>query len=356
MTIRLLTCSLFAAAGLVAQGTAVYPADYVSVAEGPFNSPNLPLANGTGRALVVYEQWDLPVPVGANITRLAFRQDTSLTTMDAGRTLQLEIRMGYTANTSANLSTTFDANYAATPVTVFGPAMLTLPNLRDANNPLPNGRIAITLTTPFLYQPGANNLVVEYRISGNSGGGTAFNYRLDRADFYSPVQNGVAGCQHSGAGTPTLELSPVRCGGQFYATIANGPGNSFVALLLTPGAGLVAPFSLAGMVGGISPTCQGQIVVAGAQSLSAFTTGTGGANFSFNVPNVRVPFNDMLIGAQAAFFDVFAPGGVAVSNGQQAQIGIQPQSSVLWGAGPPSVVTTGTSNVRYCPVAFFDYQ
>ena len=356
MTIRFLTCSLFAAAGLVAQGTAVYPADYAQVAEGPFNSPNLPLANGTGRALVVYEQWDLPVPVGAHITRLAFRQDATLTAMDTGRSLQLEIRMGYTANGSANLSTTLDANYAGAPVTVFGPAVLQLPNLRDASNPLPNGRVAIDLVTPFHYQPGSNNLLVEYRIFGNSGGGTSFNYRLDRADFHSPVADGVAGCQHSGAGTPTLALSPVRCGGQFSATVANGPGSSFAVLALTPGLPLVTPFPISTLVPGVSPTCLGQITLAGAQTLTAFTSGSGGATFSFTVPNARVPFNDMFLGAQAAFFDVFAPGGLAVSNGSQVQIGIQPQSSVLWGAGPPAVVTTGVTNLRYCPVAYFDWQ
>jgi hypothetical protein len=74
------------------------------------------------------------------------------------------------------------------------------------------------------------------------------------------------------------------------------------------------------------------------------------------VPNQRVPYNDMVIGAQAAFFDLFAPGGLVVSNGSQVEIGIQPQSTIVWGSGPPSTVTTGSQNTRYCPVALFGWQ
>lgn len=347
---------LLLAAGLAAQGTAVYPADYQNVAEGPFNSPNLPLANGTGRALCVYEQWDLPLQPGATITRLSFRQDATLTAMDTGRSLQLEVRMGYTQNTHATLSTNFDANYAAAPVTVFGPALLALPNLRDANNPLADGKVHIDLTTPFVYQPGAgDNLVVEYRIFGNSGGGTAWNYRLDRADYYSPLATGTPGCRHSGGRTPTLTLSPVRTGSSFTASIASGPGNSLALLLIAPGQQLAAPFALDTIVPGIDPTCQGQLPLLGTAALTAFTSGSGTATVSFTIPNQRV-YNDVFLACQAAFFDLFAPGGVAVSNGEQLQIGIQPQSSVLWGAGPPATVTTGSINQRYCPVAFFTWQ
>jgi hypothetical protein len=357
MDIRQISVLFLLAIGLAAQNVAIFPADYANVADGPFNSPNLPLANGTGRGQVVYEQWDLPVPIGASIRRLGFRQDSALTTMDAGRGLQLEIRMGYTTATSANLSTTLDSNFAGTPVTVFGPAVYQLPNLRDTANPLPDGRFFIDLTTPFVYSPAANqNLLVEYRIYGNSAGGSSFNYRLDRADFYSPVVNGTAGCPHSGGGTPTLALSPVRTGSSFSATIASGPGNSFAVLLLAIGSPLVQPFSLQPFVAGIAPACQGQIPVLGASSMTGFTSGTGAATFTLNIPNQRVPYNDLIVGSQAAFFDLFAPGGLVVSNGAQVQIGIQPQTTVVWGSGPPSAVTTGSQNLRYCPVALFGWQ
>src|SRR5262245_53545476 len=111
MTIHRISVLFFLASLVAAQNVAVFPADYVNVPDGPTYSPNLPLANGTGRGQIVYEQWDLPVPIGASITRLGFRQDAGTTAMDTGRALQLEVRLGYTTATSANLSTTMDNNF-----------------------------------------------------------------------------------------------------------------------------------------------------------------------------------------------------------------------------------------------------
>jgi hypothetical protein len=66
--------------------------------------------------------------------------------------------------------------------------------------------------------------------------------------------------------------------------------------------------------------------------------------------------NDLTVGGQAAFFDLFAPGGLVVSNGAQVQIGLQPQATVVRGSGPPSAVTTGSQDLRYYPVALFGGQ
>lgn len=343
-------------APLTAQTTTVFPSDYATVAEGPNNSPNLPLAFGTSRVLCVYDRLDLDIPVGARIQKLGFRQDATLTTMDAGRALQLEIRMGYTTAASTAPGNNFDNVYAAPPVTVFGPALFTLPNLRDAANPLADGRLLIPLTTAFPYEPDNRNLVVEYRVFGNSGGGTSFNYRLDRADFHSPVVNGPAGCAHSGGGTPRLTVEPCRVQGQFSAALATGPANSLAVLMVATGAQLLPPFSLQALVPGIAPACMGQIPVAGAMTLSAITGTTGSASFTFNIPNNAALYNDVWLANQVACFDFFAPGGVVVSNGAQVQIGVRPRSSILASQGPPATVITGTVNTNYAPVAFFEYQ
>jgi hypothetical protein len=338
-----------------AQSTAIFPSEYVGVPEGPFSSPNLPLANGTSRVLIAYDREDVAVPQGASITKLGFRQDATLTTLDVGRTLQLEIRMGYTSRSALSLSSTFDANYDEAPVTVFGPAPFQLPNLRDAANPLPNGQLFVDLTTPFVYAPNGKNLVVEYRVFGNSGGGTSFNYRLDRADFYSPVLTGAAGCAHSGGQTPTLTTSPVRIGTSLTLSGTGNPANSFGIVVVNVGGRLTAPYALDGILAGIAPTCRGQIAPGELATLASNTTSTGGLTLSYAIPN-NPALNDLWLSHQALLLDAFATGGAVVSNGVEVQVGIRPRTTVLAAQGPPTTVTTGVLQLNYCPVAFFRYQ
>lgn len=344
------------ALALPAQSVAIFPGDYTQVPEGPFNSPNRPLSGGTSRTQCLYESADLAIPAGRQIARLGFRQDATLTTMDAGRALQLEIRMGWSDKTAANMVGTFADNYVSTPVTVFGPALFTLPNLRDPANPLPNGEVWIPLTTPFAYNPGGNNLVVEYLVYGTSGGGSAFNYRLDRADYFSPTAQGPAGCPHSGGGTPTLTVQPTRPQLSYTNSASSGPGNSLAVLVISPANQLVPPFSLQPMVAGIAPACTGQVVMAGAGVLTGFTSSGGSVGWSFQVPNNMPLYGGMFVSSQAAFFDFFAPGGVVVSNGAQVKFGITPRSTVVYGAGPPATTNSGSISRNYCPVALFEHQ
>jgi hypothetical protein len=345
------------AAAASAQTVSIFPDEYAAVAEGPFNSPNLPLAAGTSRVLCLYEHLDLDIPTGHQITRLGFRQDGTLTTMDAGRTLQLEVRMGYSTATAANLGTSFAGAYSNTPVTVFGPTTYALPNLHDTTAPLPNGQLWITLATPFTYNPAAGeNLVVEYLVYGNSGGGTAFNYRLDRADYYSPTSQGPAGCPRSGGPAPVLTANGVRPGLSYSTGASSAPANSFAILLVAPGSQLLTPYSLQPYVAGIAPACQGQVPVIGAGTLTGVTSTGGAISWTFSVPNNTALYGDMFVAGQAAFFDFFSPGGLVVSNGTQVKIGVLPRSSTLSANGPPATLTTGGVTRNYCPVAFFEYQ
>ncbi len=350
----LLSFALFTPLAL-AQTTSIFPDEYVAVGEGPLNSPNYPLAYGTSRVQVLYDRTDVAIPLGHAITRLGFRQDATLTTMDAGRTLQLEVRMGFSANTPATMVTTFDTNYVAPPVTVFGPATFVLPNLRDATNPLPGGQFFVNLTTPFVYAPGAGeNLVVEYRIFGTSGGGAAFNYRLDRADYYSPVTYGPAGCQHSGNGVPNLTVAPTRPGLSYSCSIASGPANSPAVLAINLGVGLVPAYDLSSIFAGISPTCTGQINPIGLATFGGATNTGGATSWSFAIPN-NPAFADFVISSQALFLDFFAPGGLVVSRGGEVLTGSQPRTAIVSAQGAPTVVTTGSKLNNYCPVAFFTH-
>ncbi|MBL8734672.1 MAG: hypothetical protein JNN13_20010 [Planctomycetes bacterium] len=339
-----------------AQSPAIFPSDYSNVAEGPLNAANIPLSSGTSRVMLLYDTADLTVPTGHQITSLGFRQDGTLTTMDAGRTLQLEIRMGYTDRTHTTMLTNFDNNYVSTPVTVFGPTTFVLPNLRDAANPLPNGRVTIPLTTLFTYSPAAGqNLLVEYRVFGTSGGGAAFNYRLDRADYYSPITYGPAGCPHSGGGTPSLTVQPTRPGLSYSCSMSTGPANSVGVLAINAGMHLAPAYPLAPVFQGINPACLGQMDPTNMVLLSGSSSASGAATWSFTIPNDEA-FAKFPISSQALFLDFFAPGGLVVSRGAEVLTGMRPHCSSLTAAGAPTVVTTGSVSQFYCPVAFFGFN
>ncbi|MCR9243853.1 MAG: hypothetical protein NXI31_02395 [bacterium] len=340
--------------GLAAQTTTIFPDEYVAVPEGPFNSPNLPLAFGTSRVQCLYEVSDLAIPNGQQITKLGFREDGTTFGSDTGRTLQLEIRMGYSSETAASMTTNYANNYSSTPVTVFGPGLLTLPDLRDTANPLPNGQFFIDLATPFTFDPSQGNLVVEYLVFGNNGGGTPWNYRIDRGDFYSPVSYGPAGCAGSN-GVPNLTVNPARPGFQYSTTCTNGPGSSFGVIAIVPGGQLQTPVSLQSVLPGIDPSCTGQIDVARALTLTGITNGSGRLNRSFTIPN-DPSFADFDWASQAIFFDFFAPGGAVVSNGAHMLTGALPRTSILRASGPPQFSTTGSLQRNYCPVPFFVHQ
>jgi hypothetical protein len=302
----------------------------------------------------VYDAASLSVPVNHQITKIGFREEPSFTTLLPGRSLQLEVRMGYSTFGSNNLSSTFDNNFAAPPVTVFGPALFVLPSLHDAANPLTNGRFGITIA-PFTYAPPAGqNLLVEYRILGTSGGGAPFNYYLDRADYVAPVVNGPAGCPHT-TGTAVLTLDPVRPGLYFNATMTSGPAASPGLIALNIGAPMAAPFPLTAAFGGINPACTGQVSPAGLYTFGA-TAGTSGyANWSFLIPNNLV-FANVPISAQCLFLDFFSPGGLVVSNGAQVTTGTNPRASACYVNGPPTTSLVGSVALNYCPVTFFDHN
>lgn len=344
------------ATSLGAQSITTFPNDYANVPEGPFWSDNLPLAWGTSRVMTIYDAWDLAVPNGMRITRIGFRQDGQMTTLDVGHALQLEVRMGYAMSPASAANSVFDQNYTTAPTTVFGPALFTLPNLRDPASPLPNGVFWLALATPFVFHPANGNLIVEYRIYGNNVGGAAFPYYLDRAWAYTPSNTGVPGCPHSGSATPVLSTQPPVVANQFYFQVSSAPANSLTVLLLTPNGRMVAPYSLQPILPGIAASCMGQLPLPHLVPVVGVADPYANAYFYLNVPANRIPCNDMWVGAQAVSFDFFSPGGVVVSNAMEVQIGIVPSCMQIYAQGPPLSQVSGYLYYGYCPVAFFEYQ
>jgi hypothetical protein len=275
--------------------------------------------------------------------------------VDAGRSLQLEVRMGWSTEDHQSMTTNFDNNYESPPVTVFGPALFVLPDLRDAAAPLTNGEFFINLTQPFSYQPNGRNLVVEYRVFGTSAGGSPFTYRLDRADYFSTVTYGAAGCQHAGGGPPNMTLSPTRPGLSFSASVSAAPTSAPAVLIISLGSAIVPPYNLAPVFNGISPTCQGQLSLTNFAILTGTTSSGGTSGWSFAIPNDNL-WGKYLISSQALFLDFFSPGQVVTSNGGHVLTGIRPRTSIVAASGVPTAVTTGSKSSFYAPVARFEHQ
>ncbi|HEB52246.1 MAG TPA: hypothetical protein ENI87_03210 [bacterium] len=338
-----------------AQTVTIFPDEYAAVPEGPLNSPNLPLARGTSRVMCLYDLVDLAIPVGDQITKVGFREDGQISSVEAGVAMQLEIRMGWSTADHQTMSSNFDNNYDGSPVTVFGPALYTPPTLRDPANPLPNGEFFIDLTTPFPFQPNGRNLIVEYRVYGTANGGAQYNYRLDRADYYSPVTYGPAGCQHSGGSVPNHTLQPTRPGLPWVGAVTSGPSNAPAFAAIAIDANLAQPYPIGSLFPGISQSCTGQLPVGSLVVLSGTTNNSGGKTWSFQIPNDNA-FADLPISSQVLMLDFFSPGQVVVSNGAEVLTGARPRSTVLSAPGAPANVTTGSQLLYYCPVALFAHQ
>lgn len=332
---------------LVAQTTVTFPSDHANL-EGQYSSTNFPYAYGVSRLQAVYEAWDLGIAPGTPITRIGVRQNGTQSAVT--RSVQVEVRMGYTMHTAANLGTNFDNNYVGAPQTVFGPALFALPQL---NTTQPGQQaVWLNITTPFTYQPANGNLVIEWRVIANNNGNAAFSYPLDRATFYSPVTaSSSPGCPHSGNATATLTSSPAAAGSNWNIAVNSAPASSFVFLGIDVGGTLVPSFSLQPYVAGIDPACVGTVNPLNLSLATALTNAQGYYRWTVAVPN-SLSFNNLRMASQALIPDFFAPGGVVTSNGDQIEFGIDPAQTFLVSQGNVNA-STGTLYANYGLVTLF---
>jgi hypothetical protein len=347
MSARILVATLALGWALPAQSPATFPSDHASIANGASQTNWFPYAYGVSRIQAVYETWDLTVPAGHAITRIGFRQEGSLAS--TGHQLQLQVLMGPTDKTAADITTTYANNYFAPPTSVFGPAVFNLPSLTTSTT----GNIVwLQLTTPFT-PPAGHNLLVEFVVIANNNAGAAFPYYLDVANFVSVITSGSPGCPHSGNQVPHLLSRATEVGGTWYCDLSLAPASQLAVWFINFGQ-LVSPYPLSPFIPGIAPTCMGQLSLSNLATVTASTSANGSHTFSALVPNSRF-YNDLVISSQVACLDFFAPGGVAVSNADQMQIGIEPAMSVIFSQGS-STATTGSVYRNYGVVTLFDYQ
>lgn len=339
---------------LPAQGTVWFPSDHdpAITPNGSGSTGFFPYSHGVSRMMAVYEHWDLLVPVGHAIDRIGFRAEGTLQSI--GRTLQLEVRMGQTLNDASNCVAAFDTNYLSPPTTVFGPGLFAMPDMNNVLNPNPDGNmIWLTLTTPYVPDPNSN-LVVEWRVIANSGGGGSFSYQLDRGTYVAPTIYNAQLCPHSGGRTATLRNRGGDIGGTYYADLSTGPANQAAILFLGVGAPLQPPIPLNTLFGGVTPSCTVDLPFVPLFSLNGTTNNGGSLTFVVPMPNDRI-WNDVIVSAQVACLDFFSPGGITVSNAAQLQVGIDPAMTAIYAQGS-TTATSGTLSRNYGVVTAFHHQ
>lgn len=340
-TLRLAPTALLLAASLAAQSV-VFPSTHATITNGASSIDWFPLSSGISRQQIVYEAWDLNIPANTPITRIGFRHDPSYSSV--ARQVQMEVRVGSTLATSTNIGTNFDGNFAGTPTTVFPTGLFTLPAFTTQTG----GTFFINFTTPYVYTGG--NLLVEFRVFANNNGNQSFSYGIDRALYVSPVTNGVAGCQHSGNQTPSLQHYPTAIGANWQIALNSAPANTPIALFVAAGQPMSTPYSLANI--GLQPTCFGQLPLTGLSSFGSTTGSSGNASWNVPVPN-NLALNNFVISAQVVAIDFFSPGTLVVSNASQVQFGVNPAASIVYSTGS-ATATTGSVYTSYCPVTFFN--
>tara|TARA_R110002072_G_scaffold273219_4_gene433846 strand:+ start:41664 stop:42707 length:1044 start_codon:yes stop_codon:yes gene_type:complete len=343
-SLRSVSAICLLAASAAAQSI-VFPSDHTNIGNGSSSLSWIPFSSAAPfRAQIVYEDWDLGLPMGTPISRIGFRQDGA--TNSASEQVIMEVSMASTSATASTMATSFAGNYVGTPTVVYPQGLFTLPALSSAT---PSSIVWIDLPAPH-YVYGGGNLLVEFKIFLNSNGNQAFSYRLDRATYISQVTAGVPGCMHSGGQTPTLASSPTRVGSNWNLYLSAAPSNSPMALFLAPAQQLAAPYSLGAL--GVDPSCQGQVPLGSYVALGGNTNSGGAYSWSIPVPNMLV-FNDYYMTSQAVAFDYFSPGKLVVSNADQVQFGINPAASILFGTGS-TTATTGSVYANYGLVTLFN--
>ncbi len=348
-----LAAAVVTAGSAVSQNYTVFPSDHTGV------GPNLTLPGasyvasnpywyGVARQMMFYDHWDLHIPNGRSISRIGFPRDPGLSSTGYG--ILLKVQMGQSTLSLANVSTTFATNFTTTPTNVFANAtgaakIFTLPNLGTPGV----DTVWLPLDAPFTFNA-SQSLVVDFQVSANQNGNNAFNYYLDSAGVLSADTSIGQACMTSGGATPRLTSSSTYVGGNWALAISSAPSTTPMILFVgvapqNPGIAL----DIIGMTG-----C---LLSVDPQWTGGYVSNSGGYyNWNFPVPNNRALFGGRLY-SQVAMLDVFANSfGWITSNGDDLQLGIQPQATLIYGGQGNAQATTGNLATNFGLITIFDHN
>lgn len=356
---RVFVCGLAAAlvpvCTALSQATTVFPSDHTGSGPNPtipgasYTYYN-PYSNGVARQMIFYDRWDVRISTGRHISRIGFPRDEALSSPGYG--VALKVQMGQSVNRLASVSTTFAQNFTTTPVNVFASAagswkVLALPNLGTGGVDI----AWLPFDAPFTFDA-TKSLVVDFQVYSNQNNNNAFNYYLDVATARSIQRSFGQACQTGGGLTPSLTSSPTNSaiGGNWYIDLQNAPSTTPTALFVgllphEPGISL----DVIGMTGCslyLDPLWVG-----------GYVTNPGGwYNWSFPIPNLQTLFGGKLY-SQVAMNDIWANSfGWISSNGDELQLGIPPQATLIYGNQGDAQATTGWFVEHFGLVTIFDHD
>ena len=165
LTLLLMNLAIFAASGELVAELVVVPGDYATTEGRTDNNYPFNIGGTTMRYQQVYASSQFSALTSPQlITSVSFRPDGVDGAAFSSTLTDIQINMSTTLTTPAGLSTSFADNIGADDLIVFAEGPLALSS--SATGPIGGPKdfdIVVNLTTPYLYDPTAGNLLLDVR-------------------------------------------------------------------------------------------------------------------------------------------------------------------------------------------------
>ena len=188
----LLLCGLFVSPGRAWPATLVAPNNLensdASFGAGVFRAPGYRLQS-------VYGAIHFPPDIGLLITELRFRPDRAAGFAFSTTVASIQVNLSTTTKDPDELSSTFASNVGSDDTVVFSGSLSLSSQFTGPVNGPKDFDMVIPLTTPFLYNPAAGNLLVEFRNFSGSTEASPLSGQAVLGDAASRLGGGTTSLQ-----------------------------------------------------------------------------------------------------------------------------------------------------------------